>query len=90
MVSKRTHLLSQIFCPVKGSAMFGRVRHPLFFHPQHTWDLKYVSWGVESTSAEAMSRCSKICRNDGRFRGLLFLEGIEVGRDEELELPFPE
>lgn len=30
-----------------------------------------------------MSRCSKICRNDGRFRGLLFLEGIEVGRDEK-------
>lgn len=30
---------------------------------------------MERTSAEAMSRCSRIWRKDGRFRGLLFLEG---------------
>lgn len=44
-----------------------------------------------------MSRCSRIWRNEGRFLGLLFLEGTGLGETEilgttgeELERPFPE
>ena len=51
---------------------------------------------MESTSAEAMSRCSRICRNDGRFRGLLFLDGMKFGGErhlrevqEGIRAPFP-
>ena len=40
----------------------------------HTWDLKYVSCGVDSTSADAMSRWRRIWRKEGRFLGLQFLQ----------------
>lgn len=40
---------------------------------------------MERTSAEAMSKCSRIWRNDGRFLGLLFLEGREFGGEKEFE-----
>lgn len=40
----------------------------------HTWDLKYVSCGVDSTSADAMSKCRRIWRKEGLFLGLQFLQ----------------
>lgn len=39
-----------------------------------TWDLKYVSCGVDSTSADAMSKWRRIWRKDGLFLGLQFLQ----------------
>lgn len=41
---------------------------------RHTWDLKYVSWGVDSTSADAISRWRRIWRKEGLFLGLQFLQ----------------
>lgn len=38
-----------------------------------TWDWKYVSCGVDKMSAEAMSRCRRICRKEGLFLVLQFL-----------------
>ncbi len=46
----------------------------------HTWDLKYVSCGVDSTSADAISRWRRIWRKEGLFRGLQFLR-IQDGKD---------
>lgn len=40
----------------------------------HTWDLKYVSCGVDSTSADAISRWRRIWRKEGLFLGLQFLQ----------------
>lgn len=59
--------------------------HLLIFNIQiqrrnHTWDLKYVSCGVDSTSADAISRWSRIWRKEGLFLGLQFLQ-IQDGKD---------
>lgn len=40
----------------------------------HTWDLKYVSCGVDSTSADAISKWRRIWRKEGLFLGLQFLK----------------
>jgi len=45
----------------------------------HTWDLKYVSCGVDSTSADAISRWRRIWRKEGLFRGLQFLQIKQEG-----------
>lgn len=51
----------------------------------HTWDLKYVSCGVDSTSADAISRWRRIWRKDGLFLGLQFLQ-IQDGKDNCVHL----
>ena len=45
-----------------------------------TWDLKYVSCGVDSTSADAISRWRRIWRKEGLFLGLQFLQNQD-GKD---------
>lgn len=47
----------------------------------NTWDLKYVSWGVDSTSADAISRWRRIWRKEGLFLGLQFLQ-IQDGKTQ--------
>lgn len=45
-----------------------------FERPDHTWDLKYVSCGVDSTSADAISKWRRIWRKEGLLLGLQFLQ----------------
>lgn len=53
-----------------------------------TWDLKYVSCGVPSRSAEAMSRWRRICLKDGRFLGLPCLQKQQQHLKQPMKLCF--